>query len=97
MSHTTLGFGAFRLEDLLPGEEFIGSDGTPARVCDEQQFIPEYVQVLWSVGTANMMKKLLHSTARVFGVSPEQARRISRRLQDRERRRRAKEPPAECH
>src|SRR5262249_50877135 len=87
-------FGAFRLEDLLPGEEFFGSDGTPGKVCDQQQFGPEYVQVLWSIGTANAMKKLLHRTACGFGTSPEEARRIARRVKGRGRRRRAEAPRA---
>lgn len=86
MSHSTLGFGVFRLQDLLPGEDFFGSDGTPCRVCEGQQFLPDYVQAWWSVGTANAVKKLLHRTAQVFGTSPEQARKIRRRVRDRQRR-----------
>jgi hypothetical protein len=88
MSHTTLGFGAFRLGDLLRGEEFFSSDGKPGRVCEEQLSTtwPEYVQVWTDVGTLNALKKLLHCTALVFGTSPEHARKIARRIADRKRR-----------
>src|SRR5262249_20881741 len=89
MSNTTLGFGAFRLEDLLPGEEYFASDGRPCKVHDEQPYLPQYVQIWSNVGTSNAMKMLLPRTALVFGTSPEHARRISRRVE--RRRRRAKE------
>ena len=86
MTHTILGFGAFRLQDLLPGEDYFASDGTACQVCEAQPHLPAHVQVWLSSGTANAVRTLRHPTALVYATSPQQARRVARRIRRRLRR-----------
>jgi hypothetical protein len=85
-----LGYGRFRLEELLPGEAFARYDGTLARVCRRQPcrpFRPDHVLVWNDIGTSNATQVFLHKTALAYALSPEQARRIARRSVARQRRR----------
>jgi hypothetical protein len=84
-----LGYGRFRLEQLLPGEEFARYDGSLARVCQCQPcrpFRPDQVLVWIDLSTSNATQVFLHKTALAYALSPEQARRIARRTAARQRR-----------
>jgi len=89
-----IGFGHFRLEDLLAGEEFARFDGSRAKVCPDQPYqqpqpicnhpyLPDHFQVWIDYGTSNAMKVLLHRTALVHALTVEQARAIEARRQER--------------
>ncbi len=79
-----LGYGRFRLEDFLPGEEFARFDGGLARVCDPQPSPPPADRVLvWiDVGTSNARKLLLHRTALAYALSAEHARTVESRRRE---------------
>jgi hypothetical protein len=85
MSDSLIGYGAFPLEDLVPGEEFFAQDGTPGKVADEQRRLPDHVDVFLGE-QAETLRLVRPPTMRVFGTSLEQARRIARRVAQRRRR-----------
>lgn len=89
-----VGYGRFRLDDLLPGEECARADGSRAKVCEEQPyrqsqggcnqpFLPHHVWVWIDYGTSNARRVFLHRTALVHALSPEQAQAIQKRHQQR--------------
>lgn len=87
-----LGYGRFRLEDLLSGEEFARFDGTLAKVCEHQPqrmlnpttpqlLLPDHLHVWIHHRTSNAVRVYLHRTALVYALTPEQARAIAARRQ----------------
>lgn len=93
-----LGYGPFRLEDLLPDEPFARFDGSLARVCMHQPFrilnpapghllLPDHLLVWVHDGTSNATKVFLHRTALAYALTPEQARTIQARIRKRKERR----------
>jgi hypothetical protein len=93
-----IGYGQFRLEDLLPGESFARFDGTLARVCFHQRHrtlnhtprhlhSPDHILVWINAGTSNATRVYLHRTALVHALTPEQARTIQARIRKRKERR----------
>jgi hypothetical protein len=86
MSDSPIGYGAFELQDLVPGEEFFAQDGTPGKVADEQRLWPDHVEVFLGVSAESTIRLVRPPSMRVFGTSLEQARRIARRVAQRIRR-----------
>jgi hypothetical protein len=89
-----IGFGRFRLEDLLPGESFARFDGTLARVCRQQRHrtlnptprhlhLPDHILVWIHDGTSNATRVYLHCSALAYALTPEQARTIQARVRRR--------------
>ena len=82
-----LGYGPFQLVDLRLGECFARFDGTLAKVADRQPpGRSEHVLVWNNHGTSNAERLWLHRTALAYAVSPDQARRIARRIRRRKKR-----------
>jgi hypothetical protein len=87
-----LGYGPFLLADLRLGECYARFDGTLSKVADRQPpGRADHILVWNNHGTSNAERLWLHRTALAFALSPEQARRISRRI--RQRKLRASKPP----
>lgn len=85
---THIGFGKFKLGDLLPGETFRRFDGSTAQVVKRQPKTESGKIEVWiDVGTANARRLFLHPTALVYAETSEQAKRIVRRVQKRNRQR----------
>ncbi len=94
-----LGYGRFRLEDLLPGESFARFDGTLARVCPQQHHrmlsptprqllhLPDHILVWIHAGTNNATRVYLHRSALAHALTPEEARTIQARVRRRKERR----------
>ena len=85
MTTTHLGFGPFRLSDLKAGEEFVLSDASYCKVDRSLYRSGERILVWLDHATLNSRPTFLHPSARVYAVSPEQARVIARRLTQRRR------------
>jgi hypothetical protein len=93
MNDATMGYGAFERRDLVPGEAFFAQDGTPGKVADEQRLSPQYVEVLLGDSPGNSLQLARLPSMRVFGTSLKQARRIARRVAQRNRRAQTKGGP----
>jgi hypothetical protein len=88
-----LGYGPFRLEDLLSFELFVFADGRAGQVASKQQQ-PKHADriavVINPCSVTQAKKVLLHPSAHVFVYDPDHARTISRRVDARRRRARQK-------
>jgi hypothetical protein len=81
-----LGYGRFQLADFRLGECFGRFDGTLAKVAETQPpGRSEHVLVWNNHGTSNAEQLWLHRTALAYAVSPEQARRVVRRIRRRKK------------
>lgn len=82
-----VGYGPFTLLDLVAGEKFLDEQGEVYTVSRRQTSTPD-VDVWEEPDTIRAHRLLMHPTARVFALTPEQERKVRRRLAARLRRRR---------